>query len=217
MSDVLLVCSLIPEIESKGSKPSGSCGASTKVNMLHCCIQHPHHSPVIPGNSHLSAGADAVRLSGLPSLLAALDAGRDDGTANAHRCLCEQLSPTSCFSNQCSLYWMIGAAMILGFFFYDRWENDSQHLCPAVSDCVPAGHRGADSLHLQRSASDWQVHAVHHGVRHRLDHHHRHRHQHPPPLPQHAHHAPLGQEGELCALAHLLVSTKCSIFYWQVF
>lgn len=76
-------------------------------------IHHPHLSPVIPGNSHLGAGADAVRPPGLPSLVTALDAG----TANAHSCLCEQLSPTPCFSNKCSLYWMIGAAMIwVGFF-----------------------------------------------------------------------------------------------------
>lgn len=47
-------------------------------------IHHLHLSPAIPGNSHLSAEADAVRLSGVPSLVTALDAGRDNSTENAH-------------------------------------------------------------------------------------------------------------------------------------
>ena len=123
-----------------------------------------------------------------------------------------------------TLYWMTRAAifvivfwLVFCGFLHGRWENDSQHLCPAVFDCVPAGHRGVDSLHLQCSASDRQIHVVYNGVCHHFNHHHGHRHQHPPPLSKHSHHAALGQEGELSGVACFLVSTEHSVFYWQVF
>lgn len=76
-----------------------------------------------------------------------------------------------------------------------RREDDSVHLRPVVSDRLPAGYRGADPVHLQRRPSDREIHALHHGLRHRLHHHHRYRHQHASPLSEHTHHASLDPQG----------------------
>lgn len=109
---------------------------------------------------------------------------------------------------------------MLFFFVSPRWEDDSQHLCPAVSDCVSAGHCGADPLYLQRCTAHWEVHALHHGLCHCVHHYHCHCHQHPPPLPKHSYNARLGPQGELTHVI-LIVGLKeinQSFFYtWWFF
>ncbi|CAG04796.1 unnamed protein product, partial [Tetraodon nigroviridis] len=74
-----------------------------------------------------------------------------------------------------------------------RREDDPLYICPLGPDCVFTPDLKDCAAHVFSRASDWEVSDVYNGARHILHRHQRLRAQCSPSVPQHAHHAPLGQ------------------------